>query len=230
MCKIIQSKPTFVMRPKNIHFLTVITLLSTILIGCRPDKPVDRSAIKEEMASREIKRVSDAEIMSKGEELAKAALEITQQTFQQELMQAVKTEGVPGAINYCNLNAMEIVKKLEDSLEISIKRVTNKTRNPADSLTGVEKEIWEAYSYDPTKASAQIQEFSETELIFTKPILIGSGLCLNCHGQIGNEITTENYSLIHQLYPDDQATGYQLGDLRGMWRLIIPKKTVVKNL
>ena len=168
--------------------------------------------------------------MAKGEEIAKSALKVTAQTFQSALMTAIQEEGVPGAIEYCNTNAMEIVKKLDDSLNISIKRVTNKTRNPADSLTGIEKEIWEAYNYNPSQATAQLQEFSDTELIFTQPILIGSGVCLNCHGGVGAEVTNENYELIKTRYPNDQATGYQLGDLRGMWRLIIPKKTVVNAL
>ncbi|HCX21141.1 MAG: hypothetical protein CMB80_07560 [Flammeovirgaceae bacterium] len=218
------------MTPKNILFPGLLMILCLSILSCRPDKPVDREAVKKEMAAREFKRITDGEIMSRGEEIAKSALKVSAQTFQSSLMNAIQNEGVPGAIQYCNTNAMEIVKKLEDSLQISIKRVTNKTRNPADSLTGIEKEIWEAYSYDPSQATAQLQEFSDTELIFTQPIMIGSGVCLNCHGGVGAEITNENYQLIKSLYPNDQATGYNLGDLRGMWRLIIPKKTVVDQI
>ncbi len=218
------------MRPKNILIPTLICAFFLCLIGCKPDKPVDREAVKKELEAREFKRVTEGEIMAKGEDIAKSALKVTAQTFQSALMTAIQEEGVPGAIQYCNTNAMEIVKKLEDSLNISIKRVTNKTRNPADSLTGIEKEIWEAYNYDPSQATAQLQKFSDTELIFTQPIMIGSGVCLNCHGGVGAEVTNENYELIKTLYPNDQATGYQLGDLRGMWRLIIPKKTVVNEL
>lgn len=216
--------------PKNILFLTFLSILTGLGVSCRPDKPVDREAVKKEMESRELKRLTDAEIMAKGEEVAKAALAVTQQTFQKELMKAIQSEGVPGAITYCNTNAMDIVRKLEDSLNISIKRVTDKPRNPADSLTGIEKEIWEAYAYAPANAASQIQELNPTELIFTKPILISSGVCLNCHGKIGEELTEKNHQLISGLYPSDSATGYKLGDLRGMWRLVIPKKTVVDQL
>ncbi len=215
---------------KNILFLIILIVTCGYWLGCKPDKPVDREAIKKEMEGREIKRLTDAEIMAKGEEIAKQSLNITQQTFQQALTTAVEEQGVAGAITYCNTNAMEMVKKLEDSLGISIKRVTNKPRNPADSLSGIEKEIWEAYEYAPASASGQIQELSSTELIYTKPILISAGLCLNCHGRVGEELATENHQLITELYPADQATGYQLGDLRGMWRLVVPKKTVVKEL
>ena len=215
---------------KNILFLVILITSSWWWIGCKPDKPVDREAIKKEMEGREIKRLTDAEIMAKGEEIAKQSLAVAQSTFQKALTSAVKEKGVASAISYCNTNAMEIVKKLEDSLGISIKRVTNKPRNPEDSLTGIEKEIWEAYEYAPASAAGQIQEINSTELIYTKPILISSGLCLNCHGSIGNEISSENHKLITQLYPVDQATGYKLGDLRGMWRLILPKKVVVNKL
>ncbi|MEQ9306593.1 MAG: DUF3365 domain-containing protein [Marinoscillum sp.] len=215
---------------KNILFSTAILISGFVLIGCKPEKPVDRNAVKQEMESRELKRVSQADLLAKGEEIGKNVLEVTQKTFQTALTTAVSEEGISGAITYCNTNAMDIIRKLEDSLNISIKRVTDQPRNPKDSLTGIEKEIWEAYAYSPQNASTQILELDDKALIMTSPIIISSGLCLNCHGAVGNQITDENHSLIKELYPDDQATGYKVGDLRGMWSVVIPKKEVVRKL
>ncbi|MEQ8470280.1 MAG: DUF3365 domain-containing protein [Marinoscillum sp.] len=214
---------------KNILF-TISLLLIGATFSCRPDKPVDREAVKQEMESRELKRVSEVDLMAKGDQIGRESLEVIESTFQTQLKTAVAKEGIAGAISFCNLNAMDIVKKLEDSLGISIKRVTDKPRNPADSLSGIEKEIWEAYAYSPQNGSAQIQELNKTALIYTKPIMINTGLCLSCHGEVDQEITKENHSLIQQLYPDDMAIGYKVGDLRGMWRLIIPKKVAVDQL
>jgi len=42
---------------------------------------------------------------------------------------------------------------------------------------------------------------------------------LQCHGEPGKDIQAENLTLLHQVYPDDKATGYKLGDLRGIWRV-----------
>lgn len=202
----------------------------SILFGCQPGKPVDRSAIKEELESRELKHVTEGELMAKGEELGKAIVEKSQKVLQQSLKRALAEGGVSGAIQYCNLNAYSIVKDLEDSLGVTISRVTNQPRNPKNKLLDTDKPIWEAYEYTPENASSQIQVLDEQHLILTKPIKITTGLCLNCHGTVGETLTEENNALIQSLYPNDRATGYYTGDLRGMWRVVLPKKMVVKNL
>jgi hypothetical protein len=42
---------------------------------------------------------------------------------------------------------------------------------------------------------------------------------LNCHGVIGKNIDSTVYKTIKDFYPNDAATGYKLGDLRGMWSI-----------
>lgn len=217
-------------RHKNINFRIVVSSSLLMLAACQPNKPVDRSAIKEEMEARELRHVSDAELMARGEEIGKAITEAAQHALQEALKSALAEGGVPGAVQYCHLNALTLVRDLEDSLEVSIRRVTNRPRNPLDTLSSLEKQIWEAYEYSPENAEAQIQVLDKETLLFTKPIRITNGLCLNCHGAAGETLTPENHSLINQLYPEDQATGYRIGDLRGIWRVILPKKTVVKHL
>jgi phosphoglycerate kinase len=44
------------------------------------------------------------------------------------------------------------------------------------------------------------------------------------------DIGPETAAKLKQLYPQDPATGYAEGDLRGMWSLRLPKKEVVKRL
>lgn len=45
--------------------------------------------------------------------------------------------------------------------------------------------------------------------------------CLNCHGP-REQIKPEVLALLKQVYPNDQATGYQEGDLRGAITVKIP--------
>ncbi|CAN0317700.1 unnamed protein product, partial [Chrysoparadoxa australica] len=92
--------------------------------------------------------------------------------------------------------------------------------------------ILEAYAYDfsPTNAVNQVQELDDRTLIFTQPIAIGNGMCLNCHGEPKEQIKEDVLAAIKSKYPNDVATGYSLGQLRGMWSVKIPKKTVVNQL
>lgn len=199
------------------------------LHSCSPKKPIDRTAYNEELQQRGVKRLTKAEIIAKGEEIGKSAISLAATNLQKHLKNAITTEGIAGAIKYCNLNATGLVKNLEDSLGVEITRVTDKPRNPMDSLSAKDKEIWEAYVYANETEQAQIQELDENTLIMTKPIAITNGLCLNCHGAPGGTITQANYDSISQLYPADKAINYQIGDLRGMWRVLIPIKTIAEQ-
>jgi hypothetical protein len=60
--------------------------------------------------------------------------------------------------------------------------------------------------------------------------MIDNALCLNCHGKVGENVTQDTYQLIKDLYPGDSATGFEKGDLRGMWSIKMAKKQIVKQL
>ena len=57
---------------------------------------------------------------------------------------------------------------------------------------------------------------------FFAPIVLNNELCLKCHGEPGRDIAPENAAVIQRLYPQDEATGFKLGQLRGAWRIDIP--------
>jgi hypothetical protein len=56
-------------------------------------------------------------------------------------------------------------------------------------------------------------------IVFYSPIVITNALCLQCHGTPEIEVRPETLAAIAKLYPRDQATGFKLGDLRGLWRV-----------
>ena len=51
---------------------------------------------------------------------------------------------------------------------------------------------------------------------------LGQPLCLKCHGQPEREIAPSTMEVLRRLYPEDRATGFRLGELRGMWRVDLP--------
>jgi hypothetical protein len=216
------------MRPTKNTLILVFGFLC--IYSCTPKKPVDREGFRQEKAARELKRIVPADLMLKGEELGEEILSATASAYLNTLKRAIVENGISGAIDFCQLSASGIAAGLQDSLGVTITRVTDKPRNPANMLSESDKAIWEAYAYMPENLNGQIQEYDAESLIYTKPITIGSTLCLNCHGQVGSDITPENYSLIKSRYPNDEAVNYEVGNFRGMWRIIIPKKAIVSKL
>ena len=54
----------------------------------------------------------------------------------------------------------------------------------------------------------------ENEPVFYRPIRIGVDVCLKCHGD-AESLAPEVSDRLAELYPDDRATGFAMGDLRG---------------
>lgn len=60
-------------------------------------------------------------------------------------------------------------------------------------------------------------------IAYYKPILIASPLCLKCHGIAGETLDMEAQRVIRERYPQDAATGYALGEFRGLWSIRWPR-------
>ncbi len=54
-----------------------------------------------------------------------------------------------------------------------------------------------------------------------KPIFIAGPACLQCHGA-PDVLVGGVAAALRELYPDDQVTGYTVGDLRGAISVEIP--------
>jgi len=218
---------------KSVSSIIPAFILFSIIQSCTSGTPIDSNAVKKEMASREIKRVSSGELMEKAMDLGNILVASAQNELQMELTSKINEEGVTAAISYCKTNALPILSKSSDSLSISVMRVSNKFRNPNDEPDSLESLILEAYQYvlnNGGDLKPSVIEENKYVLLYTKPIIITNGMCLNCHGKVGADITENVLSEINKQYPNDKATGYAIGELRGMWAIRIPKKTIVNLL
>ena len=158
----------------------------------------------------------------KGDEVSQT----TQTVLASKLKQVIESEGIPHALKYCNVNAYPIVDSLEKAYKISIKRASIKTRNPEDAPTPVEASIIDQYldEIERGETPGVVIKTEEKDILYFKPIILSAALCLRCHGQIGTDILNEHHTIIENLYPEDNATGHKMGDLRGIWSIGFEKK------
>lgn len=132
--------------------------------------------------------------------------------------------GPQAAIPYCNLMAYPLTDSLSDVYRANIRRATLQPRNPLNRATAEEADILSNYSR--SKASGEelqpvIMDNPQT-IDYYSPIVIQS-LCLACHGTAGKEVSQADIDIIRKFYPADAATGYALGDLRGIWHISFTK-------
>jgi hypothetical protein len=162
--------------------------------------------------------------LSKEEQVALKTLgaDITQRTaqsLQKALKGAIDSNGIIGAIDYCNLHAVEITQQATEQENHTIKRTALKLRNP-NNKPGVRDKmvlkLFEEASGRGEKIGATLDLHETGEVFYYEPIMM-KPLCLNCHGEPGKQINEATFNAIKANYPKDKAMGYKEGEFRGLW-------------
>jgi hypothetical protein len=130
---------------------------------------------------------------------------------------AIQNGGPQYAVEFCNIEASGIIDSLNERYSCTISRITDKNRNlNAGLATKTDKDLWRIFN----QGNVADTLISENEgLTFYKPIKIGMPACLKCHGNPETDITTATKEKLQSLYPKDLATGYALGEFRGLWKI-----------
>lgn len=140
--------------------------------------------------------------------------------FKKALQQAVKgglAEGPAEAIRVCRVKAPGIADALSvDGVRMG--RSSHKLRNPANMAPDWVGPIMQAYLDDASSREPRAVKLDGNRWSYVEPI-VAQPLCLTCHG---SELAPEVAAQISELYPEDMATGFEAGDLRGVFWLEFP--------
>ena len=159
---------------------------------------------------------SDAEIKQE----AKDAIMKLKSTLQTQLKANLKKGGPLQAANFCSRKAQAITHEINVSFakETTVHRTSLHYRNSENSPKSDEREVLEAMQKDfdagKTLPNLIVKKIYDDTYKVYKPIYINKGVCLKCHGDIST-LDKNAYSAIKENYPQDKATGYKMGDLRG---------------
>lgn len=154
--------------------------------------------------------------------------EIAQETMKElagNLMKQMQLGGTKVAVPFCNVAAYPLTNKIANKYDVSIKRTSLKIRNPKNNPNKEEKKILKKYLTSlkqKEKLTPVIQKENDKKVHFYAPIILQKK-CLACHGTVGKEVTKQTDSIIKSYYPNDRATGFKVGDLRGIWSITFNK-------
>lgn len=134
------------------------------------------------------------------------------------LQQEISKSGPVGAIPVCRDMAPEMAGEISRETGWKIKRVSLKPRNAARATPDVwEKAALEDFDRRAAAGDAPAQlekgEMVDNEFRYVKA-LPTQALCLGCHGS-ADQLSPGVKTVLAELYPDDLATGYSLGQIRG---------------
>jgi hypothetical protein len=180
----------------NIRKTLILLATALAISACESEAPADEAAVDK---------------VSKGAELLKP--------FKMELQQALKTgmsQGPEHAIDVCRVKAPEIAAALSQQ-GIRMGRASHKLRNPGNEgpewVQPILADYLETEQREPVEVALENGYIGYAEPIGIQP------LCLTCHGET---IAPGVAATIAEAYPEDQATGFENGDLRGVFWVEFP--------
>lgn len=194
--------------PIRKNYLLVFLLALSMLYACQSEK-----APGQDHAGN----FDESVYLEKGKAIASASFA----ALSVQLQAAMQEGGLPKAVEYCQLQAYSLTDSLSELHQATIRRTSLQVRNPLNLPNDREKAVLEEYAHgvEQGKPLAPIvAALDEGQIAFYAPIKVNA-FCLQCHGKVGESLREADYGVIKERYPDDQATGYQDGDLRGMWSI-----------
>jgi hypothetical protein len=154
-----------------------------------------------------------------------AAKELAEQ-LKELLRQELGRGGLDGAIAVCAEVAQEKTADYRATFKNDIRRVSLRRRNPANEPDAYERAALESFDQLPVEARPKaehwevVSEDGRESLRYLKP-LVANAMCLTCHGDPAG-IPEPVRQALREHYPDDQATGFDVGDVRGAITIRIP--------
>ena len=179
----------------------IFIALGILLFSCNKKSKEETTVISEE--SKEI--------------LQKYALE-TKGVLGKNLMNAINTQGTEKAIEFCSTKAIVLTDSMSIAFNASIKRVSDKPRNPINMANDNETAFINELKQKISKGEKMTPKFTESDGKITGYFPIETNaMCLQCHGSKDLDIKPNVLKKIAQLYPKDQATGYKENQIRGIF-------------
>jgi hypothetical protein len=145
------------------------------------------------------------------------------------VLQAEIARGGPeGAIEVCRVKAPELARAASQESGWTVRRVSLRNRNPKAAPDAWERAALE--DFDRRAAAGEAAGKLEAAAVVSvdgKPVqrylraLPTIELCTQCHGPV-DKLSPAVVAQLKALYPDDRATGYSVGQIRGAMTLSRP--------
>ncbi len=139
-----------------------------------------------------------------------AALRPFQKSLKKALLAGLQ-KGPAQAIDACRLEAPRLAAAASNE-DVRVGRTSQKLRNPANAPEPWMLPLLQAYE-DEVYDGPRVVEIDARTVGYVEPIYLQS-LCASCHGSNLAEGVRQQ---LHALYPDDEATGFAVGDFRGLF-------------
>lgn len=206
--------------------VVLVLMVSVLFFSCNTDKKNKYISVEKKVETQTVQEKSaetNGDTLAYAERGLKYALS-AQAVLGENLMQAIKKTGTSGALSFCNEKAYPLTDSMAVVQHASLKRVSDKPRNPANQANAEELEYIETFKQviaNQESPNPMVKD-SDSKVQVYYPILTNA-MCLQCHGKPNKDIETPTLTKLTILYPEDKAIGYGLNEVRGIWSVTFDK-------
>ncbi|NIA72542.1 DUF3365 domain-containing protein, partial [Pelagibius litoralis] len=157
---------------------------------------------------------------------ARAAIQQLRQVMMEHLQQAVREVGPAEATSVCRHLAPEIAAEVAAETGWEIRRPALRARNPENRPNEAERGVLLGYltrsfagqSFDSMETIRLEERDGRTYVHYMRAVPTLDA-CLVCHG---SDLRPDVARKIEEVYPEDEAVDFAVGDLRGAFSLMKP--------
>lgn len=150
---------------------------------------------------------------------SRAAMKALGAELKATLQSTMKAEGPVKAISVCNEQAPELARKISEEKGMEVGRTSLKIRNELNAPDPWELSVLEQFERRKAEGEpvekieySEITQLNGNKVFRYMKAIPADGVCLMCHGE---QIPENVSAAINELYPNDKATGFSKGDIRG---------------
>ena len=206
--------------------ISLLTILISFLIAC-DDSPseADRApegAEKSSTGPGQWEPVAPEELTAHQQAMADYAgtsRGVMGQRLMGTVMEAAEEGGFGSAVEVCAQEAEPIAAEISQRRGVAIGRTSTELRNPDN-----QPPEW-ARDHIETGVDDQFYAAADDGTLGTAIPIHLAAPCANCHGE-ADQLASGVPEALELHYPEDRATGYQKGDLRGWFWVEVPPEIV----
>lgn len=155
---------------------------------------------------------------------ARAQIRVIAGELQLKVSRDLEAKGAENALGSCRLKVEGITDRLTSHSGWEIRRTAYRVRNPDNRPDPWEKQVLDLFRQRQADGF-DLEKFEFAKVVnhdgkrafrYIQPILMQDS-CTNCHG---NDISPAVQDALRAEYPDDAATGFRPGELRGAYSLL----------
>ncbi|MBC8085402.1 MAG: DUF3365 domain-containing protein [Hymenobacter sp.] len=202
----------------------ILLLVSGLLTACSSDQIEhirNGKKIAIDLENMRVLRIMPADLLRATRWAGDSLTRHADRELRRVLTEKLRAGGVAVALPYCRPETFAAVDTLERVLEATARRQSARPRNAANQAPLTPAEL------QPDTAR-RVGRLNNEVFTYQRPIVLDDALCLRCHGEIGQDISSVDYALVKKQYPRDQATGYRLGQAMGVWHLTLQRTGVAE--